>query len=167
MKTPKILKEVSALLDKSFRAEFRAQGHSLTGAAERSIRGEFTPTSVTGDMVEYGYILNSGVQSTRIPYSGRSGRGGTSQYIQGLITFFKLRGLSDSEAKGAAFATANKHRLEGMSTAASSRFSRTGKRQGFIDEVVSAKEPEIDRIVSSGMDEIFNQEYNKQKSETI
>lgn len=167
MKSPGILKKVVKILDSGFVKEIKAQGHSLSGALEASINGRVENTEATGTIVDYGNILNAGTSSSRIPFSGISGRGGTSKYIQGLIAFFKLRGLGDKEAKSAAFATAQVQRKEGMSTQASSRFSKTGKRQNFIEVSFEKSEPIIDKIISDGMDEIFNQQFNKQKSEVI
>ena len=97
---------------------------------------------------DYGVFVESGVKAGRIPFSGsrRRGRGGKrkSEYIQGLIRFFqfKLR-KSEKEAKAAAFATAHVHKREGMSTIKSRRFSKDGKRNGFISDVLSENEKEI------------------------
>jgi hypothetical protein len=167
MKTPKILQKVAAVLDNAFKDEIKSQGHSLTGKLENSIQGQQSETQVEGSMLDYGYIVNDGTISEKIPFSGTHGKGGTSKYIQGLISFFKLKGLSEKEATSAAFATAKVQKKEGMSTAASSRFSKNGKRQNFIADVAAEQDPVIDKVVSQGMDDIFNSEYNKQKSETI
>ena len=110
------------------RAELEAQGHRLTGALEESVqyrvfsRGS---TVVVGEMssLSYGFAIELGVPASRIPYSGRSGRGGRSAYIQGLVRFFELRGLEPREALSAAFATATVHKREGMPTASSFGFS--------------------------------------------
>jgi len=116
------------------------QGHRLTGKLRESI--DYT-TERTGNaiiskmyMEDYGVFVEFGVSADRIPYSGKSGRGGTSKYIQGLISFFELRGLSGREAVGAAFGTAAIHKREGMPTRRSSRFSKTGERTGFIRTVI-------------------------------
>lgn len=167
MKTVTLLTKVSNILDRAFKAEIKDQGHSLTGALEASVKGNVQETNTSCQILDYGHILNDGTKSEKIPYSGRTGKGGTSKYIQGLVSFFKLRGLSDKEALGAAFATAAVQKKEGMSTAASKRFSKNGNRQNFISRVIARKENEIDQIMQAGMDDIFNFNFNKQKSETI
>ncbi|RYZ61592.1 MAG: hypothetical protein EOP09_19770 [Proteobacteria bacterium] len=167
MKTNKLLAKAVKMLDTAFKAEFRQQGHSLTGATENSILGQVDGTHAEGTMLDSGYIVNDGTTSKKIPFSGTHGKGGTSKYIQGLINFFMLRGLSEKEATGAAFATAKVQQKEGMSTAASSRFSKNGKRQNFVENVIETKEPVLDAMITAGMDDIFESEYNKQKSETI
>lgn len=168
MKTPALLKSVSNILDKAFIAEIKDQGHSLTGALEASINGDVKETNVSCTILDYGHIISDGTTAKKIPFSGTKGDGtGTSKYIQGLVSFFKLRGLSDKEALGAAFATAKVQKKEGMSTSASSRFSKNGKRQNFIGYVIDSKEAEVNKVMISGMDDIFNSQFNKQKSETI
>lgn len=167
MKTPAILKSVTAILDKAFKAEIKAQGHSLTGALEASVNGKITETNTSCQILDYGHILDEGTSPSRIPFSGTTGKGGTSKYIQGLVSFWQLKGLSAKEALSAAFATAKVQKKEGMSTAASRRFSKNGQRQNFIGNVINAKEPEIDKVATTGMDQIFEQLYTKQKNETI
>jgi hypothetical protein len=116
------------------------QGHTLTGKLRDSIdyTTEHTGTTIVSKMYmeDYGVFVEFGVSADRIPYSGKGGRGGTSKYIQGLISFFELRGLSGREAVGAAFATAAVHKRDGMPTRRSSRFSKTGERTGFVRTVV-------------------------------
>ncbi len=134
------------------RAELEAQGHRLTGALEESVqyrvfsRGS---TVVVGEMsaLSYGFAIELGVPASRIPYSGRSGRGGRSAYIQGLVRFFELRGLEPREALSAAFATATVHKREGMPTASSFGFSKNGRRTGFLSRTLTAALPEVTRII--------------------
>lgn len=122
-------------LQKRLVAELQAQGHRLTGALEKSIQYE---VKVEGDTVtavmtalDYGLVMEFGVPASRIPYGKGGSKGGTSKYIQGLVRFFTLRGLGSREALGAAFATAKKHKREGMPTRESYAFSANGRRTGF------------------------------------
>lgn len=120
--------------------EFLNQGHKHTGALISSLNGR---VSTLVDGVELGIFTNKtywrqvnfGVKANRIPFSGRTGRGGKSKYIQALIAYFKQKGVADP--KSAAFATANKQRKEGMPTRKSFRFSSTGKRTDFIQEMLN------------------------------
>lgn len=116
--------------------ELQRQGHHLTGALESSITYKVTEDAigVTAVMfaVDYGLVVEFGVPASRIPFGGRSGRGGRSKYIQGLFRFFQLRGLNEREALGAAFATAHVHKREGMPSRGSYAFSQNGRRTAFI-----------------------------------
>ncbi len=135
-----VIREVMTDLRTKLRASQADQGHTLTGRLQEStdydIRAGRSAITAKMEMEDYGVFVEFGVPASRIPFSGRSGRGGTSQYIQGLISFFELRGLSGREAIGAAFATAHVHAREGMPSRESSRYSKTGERTGFIKTVL-------------------------------
>lgn len=167
----RLLQRASDMLNKKLIAELKAQGHSLTGSLERSLRGNMIQSrsgvSVLGTMNGYGKYVATGVSKDRIPYGGHSATGGTSKYIQGLVAFWKLRGLSEKEALRAAFATAKKHKREGMPTKGSYAFSKTGERTQFIQIVDRAAGTDIDNIVLDGLDRIVDQKYREVKSETI
>lgn len=168
-----LIKSASLTLRNAIRKEFIAQGHSLTGGWERSqteiikfFQGGY---GVEGFAAGYGDIVASGVSSSRIPYdpSVRSGRK-TSKYIQGLQSYFMLRkGLSERAALSAAFATAHKHKREGMPTLGSYKYSKTGQRLMFIQRAEQRIRKELDLKMSLGMDTLFNDQFFKQKSEVI
>lgn len=143
----KTVEQVLKDLIADFQDELRQQGHVLTGKLVNSMsfRVDEFSNQIVGviEFEDYGRFIDTGVTAARIPFAGRSGRGGTSKYIEGLIRFFQLRGLSGREAKQAAFATANVHRREGMPTRASRRFSQNGDRTGFINKRVQRAEPRI------------------------
>lgn len=130
--------------------ELKLQGHDLTGRLISEIeivvkqRGDLT----TGEILFlfYARFLELGVKRSNIPFSGRSG-GRKSKYIEALIDYFEKRGLRSREAKSAAFATAHKHKREGMPTRASKRFSRVGTRTGFIGRTVKKNEKTILALV--------------------
>lgn len=149
MSIQKILIEIMTEIQTSLKTEFVAQGHNLTGKTVESImfETEFGATEAIGTMfiADAGVFVNVGISADRIPYGGKSGSGGTSQYIQGLISFWENRGLSGRDAIGAAFATAAVHKREGMPTRASSRFSSTGERTGFVGAAI---ESNMERIQS-------------------
>ena len=145
------LKVVSARSIRKFQANIDDQGHNLTGRLKGSFETVTTSTNsgIKADiMVEgYGQFVDQGVKAARIPYSGRSGRGGKSKYIEGLKDFFIKRGRGATEALRAAFATAAKHRREGMPTRASYRFSRNGKRLGIITDEIPGIETDLAQTV--------------------
>jgi len=159
------MREAMAEYQKAFRESLEAQGHVLTGKLRDSINYEIeqTANAITATMFieDYGLAVEFGVPAANIPYGGNTGKGGTSKYIQGLIRFFELRGLSDREAKGAAFATANKHRKEGMPTRASSAFSQTGKRTEFIKEAIDKEGPRINAELERKFGVIIQMEFSE------
>lgn len=158
------------ILQQAIRREIRAQGHSLTGSLENSLAHhaitDGRTTRLTGTMRHYGAILNLGVTGRRIPYQPGSGKT-HSRYIDALVGYFIQRGLEAKEAKRAAFATAIKQKKEGMPTASSARFSRTGKRTDFLGDVQRATMPRVNQAVMAALDTMVQQEYNRTKSETI
>ena len=130
-------------LQGKLKKELREQGHYLTGALHNSIDYKVTrrgQTVVIAEMysLDYGLIMEVGVKPNKIPYGGRGGgaSGGTSKYIQGLVTFFQKRGLDERGALSAAFATANVQKREGMPTNGSFAFSANGRRTGFVSETL-------------------------------
>jgi len=105
----------------------------------------------------YGVYMESGVPATSIPYSGRSGSGGKSAYIQALIGYaMKRMNLDQQQAKSAAFAIAETHRKRGMPTPASSRYSSTGSRTGWIEATMERNEAYIREFMSRFVYELIS-----------
>lgn len=145
------LEKVMRILQHRLRKKLEAQGHNLTGRLAKSLEYEvvFENGAFVGRMggEDYGLFLEFGIRPEKIPYSPGRGRGGRSQYIQGLVKFWKKKGLNEREALSAAFATANVHKREGIPTRASYQFSRTGTRTGFITEVLNESIFEIQGLM--------------------
>ena len=144
---------VMSLLKLELQAKLEAQGHGRRNTSKliQSIEYEITATSnilVAGMYMEDYYVfVEKGVRASRIPYSRGSGRK-TSKYIDALVRFWRFKkGLSPKEAKSAAFATANKHKKEGMPTRASFRYSKDGTRLGFLEITLNKFEPEVTKIL--------------------
>lgn len=138
-------------LQTDLRGELKAQGHVLTGRLSESLEYEI---EVQGDVIvatmeceDYGLAIEFGVPAERIPYTPGGGGGGTSKYIQGLIRFWNLRGVTGREGVRAAFATAAKHKREGLPTRSSYAFSTTGERTGFASTVLERDLELIGRIL--------------------
>ncbi len=150
-KLEQIVVDVMALLQLGIRNTADDQGHRLTGKLQKSTVFDVVKTAdgYKGSMYmeEYGTYVEFGVKAERIPYGGKRTGAKTSKYIQGLITYWKRRGLSERDSKDAAFATARKHKREGMPTRASSRFSRTGERTGFISKSIKEATPDIITLI--------------------
>lgn len=149
-----ILEEMMQTVQAAIRQEAKAQGHHLSGNLDESIEFEIIGDENSGNLLgrmyaaDYSGYLEFGVSADRIPYTpGGRGKGGTSKYIQALISFFEQRGLSDREATGAAFATATVHAREGMPTSGSKQHSTTGERLGFIKTAVGKSNDELANII--------------------
>jgi len=147
-----LIVDIMLELQTALRDTLAAQGHVLTGNLSDSIMFEVSADGdeIVGQMyvADYGIFVNVGVTAARIPFGGRSGKGGTSQYIQGLISFWEGRGLSGREAIGAAFATAHVHAREGMPSRGSYRYSSNGERLGFVQDAVESHIARIENTLS-------------------
>lgn len=138
---------------------WRAQGHELTGKAARSIEERIVQT--TGGVEIQFYIedymanINQGVPANRIPYSPGSGAK-YSKYIAGLTRYAKLRfGASQKEAENIAFAIARKHLKEGMPSIGSKRYSKTGRRTGFIEIGLEQEEDKVGRLIEDAVEQTY------------
>ncbi len=136
---------------------YMEQGHSLTGKSAASIRDEVTmrgnDTVITIYSNNTVYYLNRGVPYNKIPYTQGSGAK-TSKFIDGLQAYAKLRfGLSDKEALSVAFQIARKAVKPGggLPSEESKKFSKTGKRTGFVNDaildVVKELTPKMGRLI--------------------
>ncbi len=168
-----IFMRADKLIREALVKEIQNQGHTLDGTLENSIAGVILQDSkrsqLIGTMLFYGFILNEGVKPGRVPYGGAGARTGakTSLFIDGLTQYFIKRGLDEKTAKSAAFATAQKMKKEGMPTAGSYRFSKTGQRKKFIDRVADRVDQKLDTQISTDYDLMIDQQYRKTKSEII
>ena len=156
------------LLKKLAEIELIKQGHKLTGklyqSAEIKQKTEEAGALIEAYYEDYAGAVNNGVAASRIPYSGISGRGGKSKYIEALVLYAQKRGMTNP--KSAAFAIAAKHKKEGMCTNASKRFSKNGKRTGAFDDVL--ENTKITDMIDSRMGEaaettIYNVLKNNEK----
>lgn len=130
------------------REELAEQGHKLTGrlsnSFETAIEGLATDC-VTAKILQedYALVLDKGIKRSRVPFSRRSGRGGKSKYIEGLIDFFRKRGKSLKDAKSFAFATAMKAKYRtGHPTRPyyqGRSYSRNGRRTGWTKQAYSQR----------------------------
>lgn len=159
-----ILLEASKVLNEEIIQSFREQGHTLTGEWENSLRADEIDGGVTGYAKSYGSIVDAGTTAGKIPFSENSGAE-SSQYIAGLVRFWKLRkpGITDREALSLAFATAKVQKKEGMSTLASRNYSATRERQRFIEDAFTSTERAVNTIVYSGLVDIVNESINEKK----
>lgn len=155
MNPTELMNEIMQLLTHDIKKELRDQGHYNTGRLDKTIETHvrILSTAVIGQifMENYWAYMENGVPANRIPYSRGSGAK-TSKYIDGMIKYFKSKGLRLKEAKSAAFATANKHKTEGMPTANSYNFSYNNKRTGFMTEVQDRNMDFIEELLGEQFD---------------
>jgi hypothetical protein len=119
------------------RKELRDQGHVATGKLANTMRIEVqeSQSRVVANLWLEDYFLNIEypLQAGRVPYTRGSGAR-FSQLVESLMRWFRQKGVSNPSR--ATFATINKWKKEGRPTRASFRFSRNGRRTGFMKESV-------------------------------
>lgn len=121
----------------SGKQELAKQGHKATGKGINSIKVEIKEASLrklVGVIVANDYLLpvDSGVSASRVPFGG--GSGGSSKYIQGLISWVNVikPGLPENERISLVFAIANTHKREGIPSKGSYSFTQNGRRKNWI-----------------------------------
>ena len=163
-----IVKEIDKVL-KELQTELLQQGHKATGALIESAEQKTAFEDATRLVIDiyfndYWVYVNNGVAANRIPYTprrrGEAARGGTSKYIEALISWAKIIGIPDNEAKGFAFAVARKHSMEGMPTRSSYRYSSNGRRTNFLGFVTDGIEERIAAAINlDGIANLVIQKY--------
>jgi hypothetical protein len=152
---------IAQFINRLIREEFVRQGHSNTGAFEESLNQEVKAIAggmeVSGTALEYGLILNEGVEPGNI----------SNAMFPGLVKYFVSKGLPPENAKRAAGATINKWKQEGMSTQASKQYSSTGSRHHFIEAAMIGHEHEINEFAQQLYDFGIDDKFSQSKNETI
>jgi hypothetical protein len=147
--------KLQQVLSKALQDEWIAQGHSMNNKIIQTIeyvtKQEADALTLSGFMFPYGLIIAAGTKSENIPYSGRTGAGGTSLYIQALQNYVKLRMNIEDDKKSlsVAFAIAQTQKFSGMGmpTRGSYAYSTTGKRLSWIEEAFKHEEDKIEITV--------------------
>lgn len=161
------VKELMEFLKEKIIEKLQAQGHDNTGNLIESIEidVENIARAAVGNMYmeDYYIFLEDGVKN--IPYTPGTRRGGFSEYIKGLIKWWKSKGLNNANARGAAFATANKHSKEGMPSNNAYRFTRDGTRLNFLSDTLAKHEDKMielfERNVGTKIELIFTDILNQ------
>lgn len=145
-----------------FKLELKAQGHTNTGALDASF---YKQIHDVGNLIVmeilangYGVIVDQGVTSARVPYGNKSKK--TSAYIEGLMDYFKSKGLDESLAKKAAFATAKVHKREGIPTRKSLGVSNNGRRTNFVDATINTALPRIESLIATAAENVIEVYFN-------
>jgi hypothetical protein len=152
-----LLENLAALLVQEMQQQIRIANHVMTGSLEESVESRILST-ITGRKIEiwlndYGIALDQGVPPENIPFTGPSGRGGRSKYIEGLQRFAQLKlGITDNrKSLGIAFAIAKKHKKVGMPVAGPTK---------FIQKTIDATDADIERFAEDWAQAIFEAQIN-------
>ena len=157
-----ILEGAEKLINQILINESAAQGHYLTGALDASLSADIIKNGKTdtleGTAAYYSQFVNNGFPA----------ESASMKQFPFVVNYWKLRGLSDNEAKRAAAATIRIWMKQGgMPTAASARFSQTGSRTNMIQNAFIGSKTEIDQYMKSALDFAVNEKFHETKSETI
>lgn len=122
--------------------ELDNQNHNATGALSKSIKSKvtFSPDGAKGSISTYLYggAVNFGVPANKFRFGGK-------KHIKALVKWIGNKGITPSEGsvKSFAWAIAKKHAKEGIPTKESYKFSRNGKRLGFMTDALTVAEQAI------------------------
>lgn len=126
--------------------ELDNQNHNATGALSKEIKSKVTtfPDGAKGVISTYLYggAVNFGVPASRFRFGGK-------KHINKLIKWIGDKGITPNKGtvKNFAWAIAKKHAKEGIPTRESYKFSRNGKRLGFMTDALTVAETSIQNLV--------------------
>ena len=127
-------------VEDGIRASSKLQGHNLTGKMVNSLEQKGTIAEKRLLITDYAQRVNDGMSASEVRAVMASGQRQT--FLLGLTKYMQRRiGGSIRNARSAAIATAKVGMREGLPTKASKRFSRNGKRTGFIDDAIANAGP--------------------------
>lgn len=136
--------------------ELDLQGHTDTGALANSFEVvTYNPT--TGAVLALAYVrqVDRGVDAVAvrgmITLGSRTQR---NRYVQAIAAWVRRKlGVPPARQYQVAWAIIRKHMREGIPTRASRRFSKTGKRTGFVgDAVRKVGEPEVEAWIGQALE---------------
>ena len=144
--------KVGKLIIASLQKELIEQGHQATGNLVNSFEQRVieVPNSIVIEILmdEYGIYVNEGRKS-----------GGKKVPINVLVEWIERKAIvnGDKEVKSLAFAIQQTIHKEGSPTSGSFKFSKNGRRKGFIDFVIDNELNEVynelEQQVFEGYDE--------------
>jgi len=155
--TQAILKKSNELIVLTLKKVLRDQGHYLSGALERSLTATITKDTLLGVGAYYLWILEKGVAPGKM-ISGAKAVKALTDYVQ------KRMGYDSKKAKRVAFAILKKQYKEGMPTSNAYRYSSTGQRRFALTQTFRILTKALDDQIFSGIDELIDSEFNKQKT---
>lgn len=157
--------QVAKILNEGVILELKMQGHLFLDELESTIQSNVkikeqkNTLTLEGSAVEYIQKMEFGVRPTDL--------GGRDQHLRNLTSFYLKFGYDIKMAIIKAKRLLPHHFQEGAPTEFSKQYSKTGERKGFINATWKKKEEKVDAVVSNGIESMFMNEFNHQKSETI
>jgi hypothetical protein len=141
-------KKIGLLIIQSLQRELINQGHQSSGNLVNSFEQRVItmPNSVALEILmdDYGIYVNDGRKS-----------GGKKVPVNVLVDWIERRAIAsgDKKVKSLAFAIQQKIWQEGSPTKGSFKFSKNGRRKGFIDFVI---DNELSEVYNELEKEVFN-----------
>ena len=127
--------------------ELDNQNHNATGALSNAIKSKisFFADGAKGEISTYlyGSAVNFGVPASRFKFGGK-------KHIKALVKWIGNKGITPTKGadelnvKKFAWAIVKKHKKEGIPTLNSYKFSRNGKRLGFMTDALTVAEKTIE-----------------------
>ncbi|WP_428067400.1 hypothetical protein [Chryseobacterium gambrini] len=157
--------QVAKILNEGIILELKLQGHLFLEELESTIRTNVkikeqkNVITLEGSAVEYIQKMEFGVRPTEL--------GSRQEHLRKLFGFYLKFGYDPKMAMIKAMRLLPHHFQEGTPTEFSNVYSKTGERKGFISATWKKKETEVDAVVDNGIEAMFMNEFNLQKSETI
>jgi len=141
--------------------ELDAQGHRNTGALNSSMKVEV--------IARNGSVLGTVSAFQRLDYVNRRvfQRRVTWAQVRGLTEYFRSKGLSEKEAKSAAWATAKKQVTEGSPTRGSYAYSSNGRRTNAIETVYGDYGQRLVRELGEAVTTFIRSEFVPELNATI
>lgn len=162
-----LYEQAEKLINQELRKEMVAQGHHLKGTMENSLEADITHTAkqdlMEGYAIFYTKFVNDGFPASSASF----------KQFPFLVNYFVERGYPMASTSGTVTApqlaamTIRKWMKEGMPTQASKRFSSTGSRTNMIENAFVGAEPKIDAFMTEGFDFVVEENFQKEKSETV
>lgn len=156
------LESIGAYLVLELQKELEQQGRKASGLLIDSI--EYKVFQIVDrfemhiTMLNHGLFAEKGVAADKVPYGRKTGKK-ISQYIQGLINWIKIKQLTNGNEKaikGFAFAIAKTHKKRtwnkyGNPSKGSFKYSKNGRRIGFLSHVLNTNEKKIEDDIFEGV----------------
>lgn len=153
-----LLEKIGQLAIQAVAIVWKAQGHNLTGKAIQELETRIVERGndviIQGYVIDYMAELNEGVPANKIP---RRGTAEFDKLVVELTDYARKRRMTGRRTyEQIARAIASRHLREGKPTRASARFSKTGKRTGFIETALDDIEPQLAQLIEQGVEESVN-----------
>lgn len=164
MNSTQLLEDCASVINKGIMHQLYAQGHlfleeiseSLTNGTKVNKTKKMTVLKQTA--VKYLLKMEEGTPPSEI---------NPTSHVRALQFFYQKLGFDPVTAKQKAAVLTSIHQREGSPSRYSVIHSQTGLRKHFIREAFADTEPVFENKIIEGMNEIFVQEFNKQKSERV